>query len=245
MKYLVLIIVVVNFLSCQLNKPTQTITVFAASSLQPVINELAEKYKASKGATVQVNYASSGILARQIANGASCDIYLSANGEWMSYLAARALIIDTTLCIPATNRLILIAADSLGDSAELIKLPQMINRHLALGDPNHVPAGIYARQALEASDIYSAIMDKVIPARDVCSALRLVEIGECDFGVVYSSNVYNHPKVKSVLTIPDSLHQAIEYHLALTADAQSKAVGFWTYIHDSVNKEVWNKYGST
>ncbi|MCU4157135.1 molybdate ABC transporter substrate-binding protein [Carboxylicivirga sp. A043] len=243
MKQLLLCTLIIGCWSCNVSNNKPAITVLAAASVQAVINELAGQYMDSLQVVIQVSYASSGMLARQIANGAPCDIYVSANSEWMHYLRKKKLIADASLCVPANNSLVVVIADTAISCSNLKDLPKAVKRHLAIGDPDHVPAGNYARQAFEKLNIYDDLAGKMIPAKDVLSALQLVEMGECDYGIVYASNIEGRSKVNAILTIPDSLHNSIDYQLALTATSSKSAVGFWEYIRHTNNREVWKKYG--
>jgi len=165
-------------------------------------------------------FAGSSILAKQIENGAPADIYLSANPAWMDYLAERGHIDATTRRDLLANRLVVIArvdgaAGSLDVETDLTAA--LGEGRLALGDPDHVPAGIYARQALEAMGLWPALADRLVRTADVRIALHLVARGEAPLGIVYASDAHTFDGVRVAGEIAPGHHAPIRYAIALTA----------------------------
>ena len=158
------------------------VTIFAAASTTDAVTEIAAAYTAETGGMLRPVFAASSTLARQIAQAAPADLYLSASIAWMEHLQSEALVDAKSLWPLLANRLVLIAP---ADSPLQIKLtPQadlgstLGRGRMAIGDPAHVPAGIYARQALESLGLWTQVADKLAQSSNVRAALALVERGE-------------------------------------------------------------------
>lgn len=201
----------------------EPVTVFAAASVTNALEEIGALYK-EKGGEARFSFASSSTLARQIEAGAPAQIFVSANDEWMNYLAERDLIEPATRVSLISNRLVLIApAESDITSIDIsaptdFASPLGADGRLAVGDPEHVPAGIYAKQALEALGAWTSLEPRLARADNVRAALALVETGEAPLGIVYSTDAAASAGVKIVGTFPPSSHDAITYPFAIVKD---------------------------
>lgn len=200
---------------------------FAAASTTEVLTEAAEQFARAGHGKVRGVFASSSILAKQIEKGAPADIYLSANPAWMDYLATRGHVEHATRRDLLANSLVLIApADSALNDA--FDVPADIaaalgDRRLAMGDPDHVPAGIYARQALEAFGVWPELQDRLIRATDVRLALHLVARGEAPLGIVYASDAAAFDGLRVMHRIAAAHHAPIRYPIALVAGRNNPA----------------------
>lgn len=224
------------------------VTLFAAASTTGAVNELAEKYKAETGVEVRVNTASSSTLARQIHDGAGADLYLSANELWMDWLEQRGDVLAASRIDLLANRLVLAAPagkamDVRMDSS--FALASSFSGRLAVGDPDHVPAGIYAKQALTSLGWWDGVKDRLVPASNVRQALRFIETGEVALGVVYASDAATSGKVETVAVFPAWTHDPIHYPLALTPGATPEARAFYTWLQGSEAASVFQgwKFG--
>ncbi len=224
------------------------VTVFAAASTSNAVMEIARLYNDLNHATVKTSFASSSTLAKQIKNGAPADVYVSANVKWMDYLEdGKALATGSRLNLLA-NRLVLIApADGQGpvtldkhmDMTALLK-----NGYLAMGDSSHVPAGMYAKKALESLGQWERVKSRVSNSKDVRAALLLVERGETPFGIVYATDAKISQKVKVVGVFPASSHPSIIYPVALTKDGDTPAARrFMDFLSGREASEIFTKYG--
>ncbi|WP_431269128.1 molybdate ABC transporter substrate-binding protein [Dankookia sp. P2] len=165
-------------------QPAAPLTVFAAASLQDALRALEPEWRADAAhPPLRLSFAASSALARQIEQGAPADLFLSADEPWMDYLAQRGLILPETRVSPLGNALVLVApANSpaapvaIGPGTDLAGLLGPQGR-LATGDPAHVPAGIYAKAALESLGQWAAIAPRLARAENVRAALLLVERG--------------------------------------------------------------------
>ncbi|MBX2829883.1 MAG: molybdate ABC transporter substrate-binding protein [Rhodospirillales bacterium] len=207
------------------------ITVFAAASLTDAIQTAATAYEHETGDHVLLSLASSSTLARQIAAGAPADIYISANQKWMSWLEDQNLIVSGSRNNLLSNSLVLIApADSpitpidITTSTELTSMIEPKDR-IAIGDPDHVPAGIYAKQALTSLGQWDVVNPRLARADNVRAALALVERGEAPLGIVYRTDAEISQAVKIIGTFPKNSHPAITYPIALIGNQKSHAAG--------------------
>ena len=236
-------------LQAAMGAEAQKLTVFAAASTTNAITDIAKLFEKSHSVVVRLSFASSSTLAKQIEKGARADIFLSANPKWMDYLAERGAITAASRTDLLGNRIVLIAPQdsSLGhltvdSSLNLAKL--LGEGRLAMGDPDHVPAGIYGKQAFEKLGLWDSVKDKVARAKDVRAALVLVERGEAPLGQVYATDAAISDKVKIVGMFPADSHPPITYPVALAADSQSDAAGeFIKFLQGPEGKAVFEKYG--
>ena len=183
---LALIIVVNLILFSTAEAGNNQIIVFAAASTTNAMTDIAELYQKSNNVRVKLSFASSSTLAKQIEKGAPASIYLSANPKWMDYLDDRGAILTSSRSDLLSNRIVLIApADSaiknLGIDTTLDMAGLLKDSRLAMGDPDHVPAGIYGKKAMEKIGLWDAVKGKLARTKDVRSALVLVERGEANW----------------------------------------------------------------
>jgi molybdate transport system substrate-binding protein len=202
----------------------RSVAVFAAASLKSVLDETAKAMQ-PKGAKQVVSLAASSALAKQIELGAPADLFISADSDWMDYLASKSLIRPETRTNIATNSLVLIAPAASMASIELkpgAGIAALLGEgRLAVADVKAVPAGKYAKAALESLQIWSALESRLAQSENVRAALALVSRGESPLGIVYGSDARSDPSVRIVAVFPDSTHPAIVYPAAVTAAAQS------------------------
>jgi molybdate transport system substrate-binding protein len=192
-----------------------------------------------------LNIGSSGTLARQIEQGNPADIFISASNDWAAYAEKYGMF--SRKAILCKNSLVFIApVNSTLDSLPL--LPDfnpavMFDGYLSMGDPEHVPAGRYARETLLALGWDSIFHNRILPAKDVRSALILVEMAECELGIVYYSDALHSTKIKIVAHIPDSLHSPIVFYALLSKNAPEPVVHFYDYLWSRDNIAIWEKFG--
>ncbi len=233
-------------LACAKNKPADTFTVFCAAGMTDVVTELADSFMLHHPQQVRLNLASSGTLARQLALGNPADLFIAASERWANYADSLALFSERKMLWQ--NQLVVVtpveasAIDSLNfqDPQPPVKVT-----HLSMGDPTHVPAGIYAQQALQSVGWWASLESKIVPAKDVRSALRTVEMGECEMGIVYYTDALASQKVHIAGTFPDSCHQPIIMHALLAKEAAPGAREFYAMLNDTLYEKIWNKYGLT
>ena len=226
----------------------RTLTVFAAASMKNALDEVDAAYTAKTGVRFTVSYAASSVLARQIEQGAPADVFVSADTDWMDYAASKKTINEPTRVNLLGNSIVLIAPkDSRIDNVtiapglDLAKLAG--DGKIATGDVKSVPAGKYAKAALEKLGAWQAAAPKFAMAESVRAALTLVARGEAVLGIVYSTDAKVEPGVKIVGTFPADSHPAIIYPVAATATAKPEANAYLTFLRTSVAKAILEKYG--
>ena len=221
------------------------VKVFCAASLTNILTELKDTFVLHNPVSIKLNFASSGTLARQIEHGNLPDIFIPANKQWADYADSLNLFgIQKPLY---RNKLVVIAPlssplDSIDFNTPIDKLFQ---GYISMGDPAHVPAGIYAVQALSALGWYDDLEKRILPARDVRSALMVVELGECELGIVYYSDAIQSAKVKILGTFPEQTHQPVILYALLAKNAGKSSTEFFDLLSAKATIPVWIKYGFT
>lgn len=225
------------------------VTVFAAASMTNALNQIAQDYKKGKPEQeIVFSFASSSTLAKQIEQGAPADIFVSANKKWMTHLSDNGLTIKDSEQVLAGNELVLIApqASQLKD-VDVAKgewIAELKENFLSVGDPDHVPAGQYAKEALTNLKLWDKVEAKLARGKDVRAALALVERAEAPLGIVYSTDGKVSEGVKIVGVFPVGTYKAVEYPVALLKDrdnAESRA--FLNYLNSAEAKKVLASYG--
>ncbi len=222
--------------------------VFAAASLKDALDAVLADYGRGGGGAAVASYASSSTLARQIEQGAPADVFISANPQWMDYLAERGLIRPGSRADLLGNGLVLVApkaSDLTLEIAPKFDLAGALAGHkLAMGDPDHVPAGIYGKAALESLGVWAAVAPAVVRAEDVRAALALVARGEAPLGIVYSSDAVADPSVRVVGSFPPDSHPPIVYPVAIVADSKHPAAGdLVAYLQTGAAAALFERYG--
>jgi molybdate transport system substrate-binding protein len=235
----------VRSFAAEADKPA--ITVFAAASLTNVLQELGDGFTKQTSIPVRFSFAASSALARQIENGAPADIFFSADLEWMDYLQTRKLIRTDTRHDVVGNRLVLIAA---ADSKIKLKIEPHFplaaalgKERLATGDPDAVPAGRYAREALTTLGVWDDVMARIVRTDSVRSALAFVDRGETPLGIVYETDALADKRVRVVDVFPANSHLPIVYPVALTSFARPDAGRFVAYIRGPVGDVAFKAHG--
>lgn len=247
---IVAVIVALGVLMTGTVRAQDTVTVFAASSLTSAVTEIRDRYTKQSGHRIRLSFAGSSALARQIEAGAPADIYLSANQAWMDYLAERELIETDSRTAHVGNRLVLIAPAEdplrrleIGGSLDLKTLLGPKGR-IAVGDPAHVPAGIYAKQALSRLGLWPDAAPRLARLDNVRHALALVERGETPLGIVYATDARITEKVRIVGDFPGDTHAAIRYPFAILKDRRNGRVdAFYAYLTGEAGLAVFRDFG--
>ncbi|TDX32792.1 molybdate transport system substrate-binding protein [Modicisalibacter xianhensis] len=226
-----------------------SVHVYAAASLTDALDAAAARYEQSHDVDIVPVYASSSTAARQVANGAPADLYVSANERWMDWLAEQGIPLQARTDL-LLNRLVLIASPqtdiepfSPGEGASLAERLEDGQR-LSVGDPAHVPAGIYARQALKSLGEWNTLEPRLARADNVRAALALVERGETPLGIVYRTDAMASDKVRQLGQFPSDSHAPITYPAALIGKAPDEAAqAFLNWLKGDEAMAVFNSFG--
>jgi molybdate transport system substrate-binding protein len=196
--------------------------VFAAASLKPSLDRILATPEVAALGGAKASYAASSQLARQIEAGAPAALFISADQDWMDYVEQHKLVVDGTRANLLGNALVLVAPKDSTVKLDIgpgFKLAHALGKdgRLALGEPNSVPAGKYAKAALTSLGVWDSVATRVVAADNVRAALNFVAKGEAPLGIVYRSDAVSEPAVRVVATFPASSHAPIVYPVALVA----------------------------
>jgi molybdate transport system substrate-binding protein len=240
-----LVLISLRCLAAQVDHPP--VVVFAAASLTNVLQDIGDSFTRESSIPVKFSFAASSTLARQIETGAPADVFFSADVEWMDYLQGRQLIRTASRHDVVANHLVLVAP---ADSTIRLKIgpgfalaATLGAGHLTTGDPDSVPVGRYAREALTRLGVWSDVDKRLVRADSVRSALAFVDRGEASLGIVYATDADIDPKVRVVDVFPDGTHEPIVYPIALTVAAKPDAPAFVDYVRGRVGDAAFKKYG--
>jgi molybdate transport system substrate-binding protein len=223
------------------------VLVFAAASLANVLGEMDKAFTGRTGIRVTSSLAASSMLAKQIESGAPADVYFSADLQWMDYLQERGLLRTGSRQDVVGNSLVLIAPSHSSLQVSIgpgIDLPRLLGGgRLAVADPDSVPAGIYAREALEKLGAWSSVVPRLVRAENVRAALEYVARGDAPLGIVYRTDALVEKGVRVVGVFPADSHPPIVYPVALTRRASPAAARYLAYITGADAQPIFRKWG--
>jgi len=221
------------------------VRVSAAASLSEVVVALAAGFQQENpGITVLANFGGSGTLAKQIAQGAPVDLFISANQSWMDYLVKEGKVAGNMVRIFVGNSLVLVGQKkkSLGSLAELGTM-----QRIAMGSPRSVPAGQYAEQALRAVGVYEKLLaeSRLVLAQDVRQALLYAERGEVDAAFVYKTDALLAERAVILFSVPGKLHDPILCPMAVTVKGEKSPAAklFFEYLGGEKARGILVKSG--
>jgi molybdate transport system substrate-binding protein len=227
----------------------QSITVFAAASLRNALDDADAAFTKATGVKVVASYEATSALAKQIEQGAPADVFISADLRWMDYAAEHKLIKPDTRVNLLGNKLVLIApADSafgkiaIAKGFDIAKLAG--DGRIAVADVKAVPAGLYAKAALENLGAWPTAEPKLAQAENVRATLAYVARGETPLGIVYETDAKVEPKVKIIGVFPDGSYPPVTYPVAATSATTSAAAArYIAFLRGTAAKAVFEKYG--
>lgn len=225
---------------------SRNVVVFAAASLKNALDESNAQWQRETRKQATISYAASSALAKQIESSAPADVFISADLEWMDYLAQRNLIRADSRTNLLGNRLVLVAPKaSTAQTAIAPNFPLAAllgDGRLAMADTKAVPAGKYGKAALQALGVWPSVEGKIAQAENVRAALLFVSRGEAPLGIVYQTDAAADPSVKIVGVLPENTHPPIVYPIALTASSTNRdAAAFLTYLKSPAAQAVFAK----
>jgi molybdate transport system substrate-binding protein len=227
----------------------ENLTVFAAASMRNALDEADAAFTKATGTKVTASYAASSALAKQIAQGAPADIFVSANIKWMDFIDGKKLVKAGTRINLLGNSLVLIASkDSKLDHVAIAKgfdIAKLAGSgRIAVADTKAVPAGLYAKAALTSLGAWAAAEPKLAQAENVRATLAYVARGETPLGIVYATDAKIEPKVKIIGTFPVGSHPPITYPVAAIASSKNAPVGAYLhFLQTPAAKAIFEKYG--
>lgn len=225
---------------------SNTVTIFAAASLTSVVTEIADRFENHGLGGTRTVFGSSTTLARQIEHGAPADIYLSANPDWVTYLETRGRTVTGSRRAVAGNRLVVVVPrDSTVELTTIDQLSGLLaDGRLAIADPEAVPAGRYAKEALTYTGQWAQVAKRAVRASDVRAALTWVARGEVASGIVYATDAKIEPLVRIAYRFPAQTHSPIVYEAVSVADAPDPKVAarFLDFLNSPEGVSVFELY---
>ncbi|MBU3192255.1 molybdate ABC transporter substrate-binding protein [Clostridium bowmanii] len=225
-----------------------TLTISAAASLTEVMGEIKILYKVEKpNVTLNYNFASSGILQKQIEQGAEVDLFFSAGKKQMVALKEKGLLIDDTNVNLVGNSVVLIVKNN--SKLDISNFKDAADNKIvkiALGEPKTVPVGQYCEEVFTSLNIIDKVKSKAVYAKDVKEVLTWVETGNADAGVVYGTDAKTSKKVKVASVASDDLYKTPVVYPAAVIKASKNVEDtkeFLKFLSSDSAKEVFKKYG--
>ena len=223
-----------------------TLTVSAAASVQVALKEVQSAYSAeAPNVTITYNFGSSGSLAQQIAQGAPSDVCLSASPKWMDDLGTKGQLLEGSRRDLLRNTLVLIVPQDKTSVADFKDLESAAVGKVAIGEPESVPAGTYAKDVLTSLDLFETLQPKLVFGKDVRQVLSYVETGNVDAGLVYATDAMEADRMQVVATAAADSHAPITYPVAIVkASGNAEAAqAFVEFLESDRAIAIFQRYG--
>ncbi len=221
------------------------LVVSAAASLSNAFRDIGAAFEAEHpGLKVVFNLAASDVLLAQIAKGAPVDVFAPADEEAMNRAERDQLLLPATRRDFAANQLVLIVPATAASVGDLSALTQTRFRRIALGSPQTVPAGRYARDALERANLWAALAPRLVFAQSVRQALDYVAREEADAGFVYATDALIAPGAVKV-ALATLATTPIRYPIAVVKDSRNRALAseFVAYVAAAAGQRILARHG--
>lgn len=222
------------------------VTVFAAASLSDAFKEIAPLYNKVTGDTLRFNFGASGMLARQIQEGAPADVFFSADELRVDQLDQAGLLLPGTRRTLLANTLVVVVAAEEGARVKTLgDLAKADVRRIAIGEPATVPVGTYTKEYLQKIGDWAKLIDKLVPLENVRAVLAAVESGNVESGFVYKTDALISKKVKVVIEVPLAEGPKITYPVAVLKDAKHAvaAKALLAFLAGAEAQKVFARYG--
>ena len=247
--WLMLILVFNGFYFSQNNATyAENILIFAASSLTLPLQKITNTYHKKSTDRVRISFAASSNLAQQISRGAPADIFISANQKWINFLTKKNSVIARSKRKILSNNLVIISPIDHNLVIKHLNITSIKNilkeGRLGIGDPDHVPLGIYSKQALTHLHLWQLVKNSLARLSNARAVLTFVERGETKTGIVYQSDTHLNKKVKIIFKISETTHNPIYYWAALTRSISHNASNqFFNTLFNQNSKDVFKYHG--
>lgn len=219
----------------------ENITISAAASLYEPLNKAKEDYeKSHKGVNLDINFASSSTLEKQIEQGAPVDVFISASPKYTNQLVEKNIVKKENVGNYLGNKLVLAMSK---DAKKLTSIEDIKNStgKIALGD-KAVPVGLYAEEAFSNMGILDDISSRIVYCKDAISVLNYLEKGEVDYGVIYENELIGAKNITEVGEFPKDSHKPIVYTMA-TLNDKAKTTDFKKFLESDQGKNIFKEYG--
>jgi molybdate transport system substrate-binding protein len=243
------VLVFTVFSGCATDKQEPSeLTVFAAISLTDALAEIGTAFTTESGVKVYYNFAASTTLQRQLEKGASADVFISASPRQVVALETNGLLEAESRQNLLTNRLVLVSGENSGVSVETLAnlaVPEI--SRIAIGHPNIVPAGTYAKEALTYFGLWETLQPKFVFGTDVRATLAYVTAGNVDVAIVYKTDTTLTRRIRVLYQLPPEAYTPIIYPAVVMKSSPRKQLArrFMTYLHSMKSGEIFEKHGFT
>lgn len=224
---------------------SERLRIYAASSMTNAVNELITQYKQQHEVEMTAVYGGTSSLARQIEHGAPADILIAANQKWVDFLINSDVISSDAVTNIATNQLVVISKNALKPfdiKQSSAWLEALQGQRLAIGQPDAVPAGIYAKQSLEHLGVWPKLNGYLAPTNNVRVALTLVERGETPLGIVYQTDALQSDQIRTVVRLPQSSHSTIVYPMVKLTN-NNATTQFVHFVQSDAGQTILSRFG--
>lgn len=234
------------------SRASEPLVIFAASSLTNVVTELSQLFESQHNQETVISFAATSVLARQIKDGAPADVFLSANSAWMDDVIDAGMVTRDSQTVIAGNRLALAGAPGVSFppvpggalSADYPLATVAPDLPFAIGNPDHVPAGIYSRQALQTLGLWQTIEKRLIPMPNVRSVMANIDRGEVAGGFVYTSDLRYSSNARLIGLFPPSSHSPIQYMAGIVGGDGTRAARlFLAFLVSPEAENVFKQFG--
>jgi molybdate transport system substrate-binding protein len=245
---LIIFLVIGTACSNSKSKENRTeLTISAAASMQKALTEIQKNYEQENpNVKLLFNYGASGALQQQIEQGAPVDVFLSASEGNFNEVLKKGLIDKEHHIALVSNELVLIQnKQSDHKLSRFVDLSDTKIKRIAIGTPESVPAGKYAKETLINQNLWLKLEEKLIFAKDVRQVLTYVESSNVDVGIVYKTDAIGSKKIEIVETADPKSHTPIIYPIGVVKVSKQKeeAINFYKYIQSDKAKEIFEEYG--
>ena len=226
----------------------QRARVYAAASLTNALEEIADRWQRAGHPRPVLVFGASSTLAKQIESGAPADVFVSADATWMDHLDRAGRLAPGSRTALLGNRLVMIVPRGRRFPVRMQRgfdLPAAFRGRICTGEPGVVPAGTYARQALQSLGWWMALEPRLVGTEDVRTALSFVERGECALGIVYATDARISTRVEVLARFPANTHAPIVYPAALVRGASPEGRAFAQYLRSAQARAVFDRHGFT
>jgi molybdate transport system substrate-binding protein len=224
------------------------LSISAAMSLKDAVTALKGVYEQQHpDILLEVNFASSGALQKQIEQGAPAELFLSAGQKQMNALQSQGLIVPESRCDLLGNSLVLIVAKEQKDRIRSFDDLAKRAENFSIGHPESVPAGRYAKQTLVSLDLWNALRKRMVFAKNVRGVLAYVDSGNADAGIVYSSDTKVLKSAVVAAEAPEKSHAPIIYPVALIKDGKQPELAsrFLAFLKTGQAGKIFARFGFT
>ncbi|WP_258394419.1 molybdate ABC transporter substrate-binding protein [Paenibacillus sp. MDMC362] len=222
------------------------VMVSAAASLKSSLEETGRRFEAEfPNVTLRYNFGGSGSLGQQLEQGAPVDLFISAATEPMNRLVEKGIVQSDAVQLMFRNALVLIEPAGKQNVKQLPDLLKPEVRVLAIGQPDTVPAGEYAKEALQNEGLWDDVESKAVYAKDVTQVLAYVESGNADAGFVYKTDLKSSAKATLALEVDPDKHQPIEYPAAVPSNAKhpKEAEALLEFMRNPEIRDIFTEAG--